>query len=300
MSQRSRSTEPSKEKGVSKYFFRQPKDGSQPSPARQTSEKANMADTEQLSSQPTGQFGPDQELLHYIAESIARMENKLDSKVEELKRDQKTKLDEVLEKISGMEKSLNFVHQELSEAKEKSHKLEQENRKLRSELDECKKTTENIESTMNERLNEVERRSREYNIRIHGLIDAKGERNYKALVAKTLVENKLVPENHSVEMTMNDIEIAHPLHLKGQYIARFYSRPCRNYVVKEAKVKLNKKTDKQGLKVYGDLTKLDYERKRRAAPQMRAAYSDGKKATFHRGRLIIDGKTVSINQNDTV
>ncbi len=244
-----------------------------------------------------GQTDGEVTTLDTIATAIARLDAKLDSSISEVKNDLNSKFDEVLGKIAGMEKSLDFAHNELTDVKEKNHTIEADNKRLKSELEKCQRDTERLEITMKERLNEIERRSREYNIRIHGLLDNKGEKDHRKLVAKTLVENKLLPEGRTVEHAMGLIEIAHPLQIKGQYIAKLYSRPCKNSIIREAKTKLNRESGKEGLKVFEDFTKMDYDRKQRASPQMRAAFEAGKKVRFQRGRLIIDGKNVAIEDD---
>lgn len=234
--------------------------------------------------------------MEKILSALSSLENKVDTKMNEIKQDLDSKFDQMLEKIAGMERSLNFAHAEVTDLKEKQCNIQTDTMMLKEELTKCRNEIRLVESIAKEKLNEIERRSREYNIRIHGLVNAKDEKNHKKLVAKTLVEKGLVPEGRSVEDTMGTIEIAHPLATKGQYIARLYSRPCRAGIIQEAKAKLNNKTGKDGIKVYEDFTKVDYERKLRAIPQMRTAYAEGKKVRFQRGKLIIDGKNVPINE----
>ena len=74
-------------------------------------------------------------------------------------------------------------------------------------------------------------------------------------------------------------------------IAKFYSRPYREAVVRRAKAK---KEFKDVVKITEDLTKADMDLKRRAFPQMQKAYEEGKRVRFQKGKLIIEGQEVPI------
>lgn len=297
MNTRNNNREPAKNGQISKYFLRSVSD-TVPFSATSTVEVSNMADSRQSSSnskQMASKESKSVDKMDKILTALASLENKLDTKVDQIKQDLDKRFDEVLDQIAGMERSLNFTQKEVNDLKEEHCKVQADTKKLREEVDSCRRELWRVENAAKEKLNEFERRSHEYNIRIHGLINTNGETNYKKLVAKALIENHLVPDERSLVDTMGTIEIAHPLAKKSQYIARLYSRPCRNGIIQEAKSRLNKETGKDGLKVYEDFTKTDYDLKQRAIPQMRAAYAEGNKVRFHRGRLTINGKNVAIN-----
>lgn len=154
----------------------------------------------------------------------------------------------------------------------------------------------NLEDTKEQtsvHMNNIERRSRDYNIRIRNMAIQENE-NFVKQVASLIAHHGLAPEGSTVEDIAKQIETAHPLQRKGYMIARFYSRPYRNGVVQLAKQKLNKTTGKDGVKVVEDLTRLDFAQKMKAMPLMQKAFEEGKKATFRRGNLVVDGKIVDI------
>ncbi len=130
-------------------------------------------------------------------------------------------------------------------------------------------------------------------------MDIKDDENHVDQVAALIVEKKLAPENSAVCDVAQQIEIAHPLKgvPKGM-IVRFYARPYRNLIVHQAKAKLNRISGEGGLKLVEDMTKMDFQLKMKAIPQMTAAFESGKKARFYRGKLIIDGKHVAVKTDD--
>ncbi len=245
---------------------------------------------------------------------LSKLSDKVDNintTTEAMRRDFDTRLREMgaglkdnAEKVAAVEQSISFAHDSLGEQKDKIDTLEKDvtkmdlklwaaegnNRELRKELDEVK-------NQMAEKFNDTERRSREYSIRVRGVPAAQlvGTTDHRKPVAAILVKNKLV-RTATEEDVIRAMEIAHPLGKpvdgKCNIIARFYARPFRNAVVRAAK---NRDDPLEGAdRVTEDLTKLDMDRKRRAFPQMQAAYDAGEKVKFQKGQLIINGKTVAI------
>ncbi len=244
--------------------------------------------------------------------------NKLDAKVDTISKnteqirqefDQKlqtvdSKVDLNTGKVSELETSLNYAHKTIEEQKDTIAKMQKE-------VKECKGTVSSalqqvvkqgrektsLQEDVMEQFNELERRTRNYNIRIRGVPEASvnGRQDHRSTVAEVLVKNKLV--NATEEEVIKAMEIAHPLGkpLRGKYnlIAKFYARPYRNAVVKAAKQHTG---DWIGAdKVVEDLTKQDRDRKTRAYPQMQMAYGEGKKVRFQNGQLVIDGVVVAID-----
>lgn len=117
----------------------------------------------------------------------------------------------------------------------------------------------------------------------------------KITVAKILLSENLITGD-KVNEVARMLEHAHPLSRKDDsgkinIIARFYSRPVRNGVVEKAK---KKRYPREGLRVVEDMTKVDFEARKKAYPLMQRAYQEGKKARFTAGKLIIDGHEVAI------
>ena len=96
------------------------------------------------------------------------------------------------------------------------------------------------------------------------------------------------------EQIAAEFEIAHRLGKRDQsqqgdrprqIIAKLYSRPFRNALLRAAKGKGDDgKTD-----IFEDLCKEDNKLKQNAVPHMKKAYEDGKKARFRHGKFFIDG-----------
>ena len=185
-------------------------------------------------------------------------------------------------------------------------RVEKESRTLKERLDSSHRMIKGLKDELAdfrdavaENFNESERRSREYSIRLKGVPAASvtPHSDHRVPVASILVKNKLVAQGITEADVKKAMEIAHPLGkpIDGKFniIARFYARPYRNAVIRAAK-QLGDKVEGVD-RITEDLTKLDMENKRRAYPQMQAAWEDGQKVQFRKGRLVINGKTVPID-----
>lgn len=244
-----------------------------------------------------------------LLNAILNLDAKLEKKVEEIKDDFASKLTEVTKtmrenskKIEALEGSLNFAHKEIEDIKTAQAQMQKDNKRLQERETEAGKRIGKLKSELEEtrdemssQLNLMERRSREYSVRIRNM-DITAEESHVDQVASLIVEKHLAPENSTVLDVVQQIEIAHPLKgVPNGMIVRFFAQPYRNLIVQQAKTKLNNKTGEKGLKLVEDLTKIDFQQKLKAFPQMKEAFEQGKKARFYRGKLIIDGKYVPIN-----
>lgn len=153
------------------------------------------------------------------------------------------------------------------------------------------------------KMNTLERHSREYNIRISGIKEVNTQTDLKedckAKVSDIL--NKLgVLDRSSFEEIRETIEVAHRTgktvnQKPRQIIAKFYSREIRNEVIKDTKAAKNEASKRF---IYEDLTKPDFELRKRALPLMKAAYEGGKKCRFKNGNLYIEGTKIDIPRID--
>lgn len=241
-----------------------------------------------------------------ILKAIAGMEQRLDSKIEKLKEDIvgefEQKVEKLTKKMDTLEQSLNYAHKEIEDLKKDKVQLQKDLKRAKERLDNTQKETklmknemETARSDIAEKLNEAERYTRSFGIRVYNFPELPknaSTETYVQCLAEKLVECDVVEEE--VEVVRKEIETAHPIGRSGdQLIARFHSRPYRNKVLREARKKLTRESE-HDLKVVEDMTKIDYDRKKRAIPAMQRAYAEGKKAVFKNGRLIIDGRTVAV------
>lgn len=313
-----RSRQPTK---ISRYFFRKTANRDFVSPHTDSMSSTNTvvstAESKQDNDQPmsiaTQAIAQDSTMAGMegrLMLAIQNLDSKLDKKVQELKEDFCVRLDKIsktldgnCQKVADLEASLNFAHTDITDLKTTITQAEKTNRQLQESMSVSEKKVVSLEKELEEtkeqmsvHMNHLERRSRDYNIRVRNAT-IRDNVNYVDQVATVIVQHQLAPEGSSVEDVAKEIEIAHPLKTKGQMIARFYSRPYRNRVVQQAKQKLNRTTPKDGLKVVEDLTRLDFEQKMKAMPLMKKAFEEGKKSRFHKGNLIIEGKLVAIPQD---
>lgn len=232
-----------------------------------------------------------------IQGSVAGVDMKVDglqSKVDKLDT-QMRGFAAVTKKVDDLEVSTNFLHRELADMKEKLELREKENKHIRERLEKIEREEKTVHSQMQQRLDDSERYSRQYSLRIKGVQDLRETRDYNKKVAQILTENNLGPYQ-SLEDNLKTIEVAHPLGTvpqnkedRGLLIARFFNRTHRNMVVQKAKTSINKASSGTKLRVVEDMIKVDYELKRKAYKQMQEAYNQGKKTRFYRGKLYIDG-----------
>lgn len=148
-----------------------------------------------------------------------------------------------------------------------------------------------VTSDLEDKINNLECRSREYSIRLKVVKNLDGRSDYIKVVAEILVKQKLV--DVSVDKTMGNIEHAHPLGppKNGSIIARLFSRPLKKTIIQRAK-QINKDAE---VRIVEDLTKQDFMLKTRAYAQMQHDFKQGSKARFQRGKLFINGQEVPIN-----
>ena len=75
-------------------------------------------------------------------------------------------------------------------------------------------------------------------------------------------------------------------------IVRFFARPVRNNILKDAKRSLNR--NNTGVAMVEDLTREDHALKFAARTQMKEAHAAGKRTSFYRGKLYIESREVPI------
>lgn len=255
-----------------------------------------------------------EKMEHRIMVALTKLGEKVDNikkDTEEIRREfelklhtLETKLDANIEKVNSMETSLNFAYELIEDQKKASAQTANGIRTCQTQTQECQEALANhnkefmsFKQQMLEQLNDLERRTRSYNIRIVGVPEetVHGQRDHRATVADLIVKNRLV--SSPVDQVIKAMEIAHPLGkaVRGKYnlIAKFYARPYRNTIVRAAKQ--HGRDNWTGCeKITEDLTRIDRDRKTRAFPQMEKAYQEGKKVRFQNGKLVIDGTVVNI------
>ena len=117
-------------------------------------------------------------------------------------------------------------------------------------------------------VNATERYSRSYNARFLGVSDITGEQCAK--VVDDILRNKLGQSGQTIEHAHR---IGKP---KGnqprQIIVKFFSRQIRAVVFREARACLRH----DGIRIVDDLTRVDWQEKRRVQPLMNKLYTENK------------------------
>lgn len=303
--------------------------------AQESSSNTQQSDTVNTADNQVNTTRDTDKILNAIQSLSSKLENldqKLEAKTKEIILDFSNKIDVVSTKLSEMEGSLNYAHREIEALKEANTKTGTEARHLKERVDNTQKDSkalekevENLKREMKDRANDLERYTRKFSVRINNVKDLPQRGHpemYNRIVAALLVDNKLAPDKsqppnpwdkrdrekegttdangdadvHDVKVSnvLKEIEISHPIGTRGdQLIVRFHSRPFRNNILKVARAKLSKGDN--DLRFVEDLTKMDYEQKKRAIPKMQKAYQEGRKCTFRNGKLIVDGNVVPLD-----
>lgn len=283
-----------------------------------SSSTVNSGDTDSSSDsnvQETTTSGDTSNILQAIQgcqNAISNVESKVESQTKEIKEDFTKQLSQVSQKLSDMEVSLNFAHKEIETLKQEKGKHESDCKHLKERVEKTQKDNktlekkiEGIEKAMEEKTNELESYTRNFSVRVYNVPNLprnKPPEIYNKIVAELLVHEGLVdggPRETEEERqkiskeVMKEIETAHPIGARGnQLIVKFHNRPFRNNILKSARAKLSK--GEQQLRFTEDLTKMDFELKRKAIPIMHKAFTEGKKCRFRNGKLIVDGQDVKI------
>ena len=212
-------------------------------------------------------------------DTIIQSQVDLDTKFENLA----GKVNRNTKSIDDIKQSLDFQDTTVSEIDTKVTDIETILKKHESEMAELK----NSMSTLKTENNSLGRYTRSFNLRFLGIPETKGE-NCREVLHKLLKDN--------LEIGDDVIENAHRTgdrHKQDkrprQIIARFYSRPVRNQVIRSAR----KADPSPPFVVLDDLTETDLSEKRRVLPLMTKLFEDGKRPRFHAGRLYVNGDPIS-------
>lgn len=231
------------------------------------------------------------------------------SEIRSMRKEVKKNFKDLNKTVREIKRSLEFAHAEIAD-------LKSSNINLVGETENLSKRCDSLEAKIKiqeEKQNNEERRSREYNIRIIGIKEEKGE-DCKAKVLNTLTAIGVL-DGIDKESLYEHIEVAHRIRYMytenrpsdsadqnrhsiaieekkpQQIIVKFFKKETRNKIIKDTK---NAKNDQGNKFIFEDLTKSDFKRKQRAAPLMTAAFEAGQKCRFFRGKLYIEGQNVSI------
>lgn len=180
----------------------------------------------------------------------------------------KSKQEELKEDVNDLKESLNFVNANTQEVQD----LRRSNEQLKN------------------RLEHLERYSRDFNIRVLGVNENEGE-DCMAIVLNFITSLGL-------EDAEAEVENAHRTGKKRDdkprpIIAKLYSRPFKRRLLLAGKGAEGREI-LNGVRFVEDFTPSDFNARKLALPTMRKAYEEGKKVRFTKGKLFIDGREVSV------
>jgi len=146
----------------------------------------------------------------------------------------------------------------------------------------------NIE--LKNKLERLERYSRDLNIRLVGVDEEEGEH------CMAIVLDHFTPLGF--EEAHGELENAHrtgrrPDGKSRHIIAKLYGRPFKRNLLRAAKDP-QKKRLLNGVRLVEDCTASDFELRKKPLPMMKRAFEEGRKVRFTKGKLLIAGKAVPV------
>ena len=227
--------------------------------------------------------------VNHLKSSISNLEDFTNERLDGIEK----KLSELGSQVANFEFSLKQVDSEVTNLKESLLYTQSNVEDMDNKLIEQVKKLEKVEEEhdrMQQKLYDLERYSRSFNVRIIGVGEENGRSDDGMQKTIEMLE-KLGFENPGAE-----VENAHRT---GKYvpgrarhiIAKFYSRPFKHSVLRTFK---QTRRGNEEPRIVEDLIQSDFELRKKALPKMKEAYDRGSKVSFRRGRLLIDGKFTDI------
>ena len=188
-----------------------------------------------------------------------------------------------IDEIDGLKTKQQQLEADVDNIKESQVNLVSSNAEeveaLRRSNDEIKKRLENLE-----------RYSRDFNIRVFGVNEDEGEE------CMTIITDFIT--SLGFEDATAEVENAHRTGKKRDdkprpIIIKLYSRPFKRKLLQAAK-SADGKAILQGVRIVEDFTPSDFNARKKALPLMKQAYDEGKKVRFTRGKLFIDGREIYV------
>ena len=201
---------------------------------------------------------------------------------------------ETVKKVTELEKSVEFAHTATTTNKTKLDEHETRLKEVEKQLGAL--ATQN--RTLETQILNLERHSREFNVRINGT-KPKEDEDCRLVVANIIVDNGWsdLPVGEVGNMLENAHRTGKPKDSgERQLIARFYCRPDRNAILRAAR----KKWTAGGPKIFPDMVKQDFDLKKKAAPFMTKAFEQGHKVQFRNGGMFINGKKHRIPEEENI
>ena len=239
--------------------------------------------------------------LTTIQASIASNFTQLQAEIAAVQGNCNTKTAALTTTVTEFKTSLDFAHDTIKEHKESIDLLKKEITALKNKNSEQDMNRDEVKSELkcvSSKQERMERRSREWGIRIFGVKEHDNEDTRKVICQLFL--DKKITNCTNLDAVSSLIEHCH--RLPSRYpnkprpiIANLMTRPIRQRILKDAHANLNRKAD-NNIYILGDMTKEDFDLKQQARPQMQAAYKDGKKAMFVKGKLYIDSHQTAIKK----
>lgn len=228
-----------------------------------------------------------------VMQELKSMRSELCGQMAQLS-DRLSKIECVVSKIDEIDKIVSKVLQIEESAAEMKESLESLNTRV-GELENKTGDSERLFQKTNQefftRIMNLERYSRDYNIRIIGVEEEEGEdcitilHNYLA----TLGFQDVAAEVENAHRTGKRNENGRPRHI----IAKLYSRPFKRRLLQIAKTP-DKKAMLNGVRFVEDFTHNDFEARKKALPIMQKAFEEGKKVKFTKGKLYVEGIAVPL------
>ena len=238
-----------------------------------------------------------------VLQELKSMRNELTGQMKKLSADLTNFQRDTNARLAKIESVMSKID-EIDNLNTRAHELEEDVGRMKVSLTKMNSTVEaigiNTEASLKplqesnrelkNKLEHLERYSRDFNIRLIGVEEEDGE----DCMAIVLDHFKVL----SFEDAYGELENAHRTGKRRDdkarhIIAKLYSRPFKRNLLRAAKSP-EKKDMLNGVRIVEDFSPSDFELQKKALPKMKAAFDAGLKVQFTKGKLLIDGKAVPI------
>ncbi len=185
-----------------------------------------------------------------------------------------TELRGIKESIGNIESTLNFQEQT---NKLTDEKITENKALIQSQEQLINALTQDVQNLKTKTLN-LERHSREFNLRFVGFTETANENSIDVL-KKKIKDLKLDVTFEHAHRVGRPREAARPI------IAKLLYRPDKFKILK-----MKNELRRSGIQVYEDLCEEDMVTKKRLAPVMKQYYEEGNKVRFFKGKLYINSQ----------
>ena len=154
-----------------------------------------------------------------ILNAISALDENLTKRLDEIE-------DKLSKRVDKLETSIQVTQSEVDEVKKR---IDSQEKEIKSARKLCDQSNNMARESLNQ-VENLERRSRKYNVSIKSKEKFNKADNYIEVAAGIMLEKEVAPPGMTKEQMVNELEVAHPIGKESnQIIVKFCRRPVRNH-----------------------------------------------------------------------